>query len=100
MIGCLYVPNGNPVKSEKFGFKLRWFERLIAHAAELLATGAPVVLVGDYNVMPTELDVYKPERWVNDALFRVEVRIPTQSGQGFRFDVGHRSDLIPATIPK
>ena len=74
LVGCLYVPNGNPVKSEKFGFKLSWFERLIAHAAELLATGAPVVLAGDYNVMPTELDVYKPERWVNDALFRVEVR--------------------------
>ena len=74
LIGCLYVPNGNPVKSEKFSFKLNWFERLIAHAAELLATGAPVVLVGDYNVMPTELDVYKPERWVNDALFRIEVR--------------------------
>ncbi len=74
LIGCLYLPNGNPVKSEKFGFKLGWFERLIAHAAELLATGAPVVLAGDYNVMPTDLDVYKPERWVNDALFRVEVR--------------------------
>ena len=74
LIGCLYVPNGNPVKSEKFGVKLSWLERLIAHGAELLATGAPVVLAGDYNVMPTELDVYKPERWVNDALFRVEVR--------------------------
>jgi exodeoxyribonuclease III len=74
LIGCLYVPNGNPVGSEKFGFKLRWFERLIAHGAELLASGAPVVLAGDYNVMPTELDVYKPERWVDDALFRIEVR--------------------------
>ena len=74
LIGCLYMPNGNPVTSEKLSFKLRWFERLIAHAAELLSTGAPVLLVGDYNVMPTELDVYKPERWVNDALFRVEVR--------------------------
>jgi exodeoxyribonuclease III len=74
LIACLYAPNGNPVKSEKFGSKLRWFERLIAHAAELLATGAPIVLVGDYNVMPTELDVYKPERWTNDALFRIEVR--------------------------
>jgi exodeoxyribonuclease-3 len=74
LIGCLYVPNGNPVKSAKFGFKLSWFERLIAHAAELLQTGAPIVLAGDYNVMPTELDVYKPERWVNDALFRIEVR--------------------------
>ena len=68
------MPNGNPVKSDKFGFKLKWFERLIAHAAELLTSGAPVVLAGDYNVMPTELDVYKPERWVNDALFRAEVR--------------------------
>jgi exodeoxyribonuclease-3 len=74
LIACLYMPNGNPVGSEKFGLKLRWFERLIAHAAELLATGAPIALVGDFNVMPTELDVYKPERWVNDALFRVEVR--------------------------
>ena len=74
LIGCLYLPNGNPFRSEKFDFKLRWFERLIAHAAELLASGAPIVLAGDYNVMPTELDVYKPERWVNDALFRVEVR--------------------------
>ena len=74
LIGCLYLPNGNPYPSEKFDFKLRWFERLIAHAAELLASGAPIVLAGDYNVMPTELDVYKPERWVNDALFRIEVR--------------------------
>ena len=74
LIGCLYAPNGNPAPSEKFAFKLSWYERLIAHAAELLSTGAPIVLAGDYNVMPTELDVYKPERWVNDALFRVEVR--------------------------
>lgn len=73
-IGCLYLPNGNPLPGPKFDYKLRWFERLTAHAAELLASGAPVVLTGDYNVMPTELDVYKPERWVNDALFRPEVR--------------------------
>jgi exodeoxyribonuclease III len=74
LICCLYLPNGNPFRSEKFDYKLRWFERLIAHGAELLASGAPIVLAGDYNVMPTELDVYKPERWVNDALFRIEVR--------------------------
>jgi exodeoxyribonuclease III len=74
LIGCLYAPNGNPAGSEKFASKLRWYERLIAHGADLLATGAPVALIGDYNVMPTELDVYKPERWVNDALFRAEVR--------------------------
>jgi exodeoxyribonuclease III len=53
---------------------LRWFERLIVHAGELLSLNAPVALVGDYNVMPTDLDVYKPERWVDDALFRPEVR--------------------------
>ena len=74
MVGCLYLPNGNPAPGPKFDYKLRWFERLTAHAAELLDTGAPVVLAGDYNVMPTDLDVYKPERWVDDALFRPEVR--------------------------
>ena len=74
LVGCLYLPNGNPAPGPKFAYKLRWFERLAAHAAELLAAGAQVVLAGDYNVMPTELDVYKPERWVDDALFRPEVR--------------------------
>lgn len=74
VIGCLYLPNGNPVPGPKFDYKLRWFERLIIHAEELFASGLPVVLTGDYNVMPTELDVYKPERWVNDALFRPETR--------------------------
>ena len=74
LIGCLYAPNGNPWPSAKFDYKLRWFERLTAHAATLLATGAPVVLAGDYNVMPTDLDVYAPERWLDNALFRPEVR--------------------------
>jgi len=74
VVGCLYLPNGNPAPGPKFDYKLRWFERLIAHAGALLALDAPVALVGDYNVMPTDLDVYKPERWVDDALFRPEVR--------------------------
>lgn len=74
VIGCLYLPNGNPAPGPKFDYKLRWFERLTAHAAELLASGKPVVLTGDFNVIPTELDVYKPERWVDDALFRPETR--------------------------
>jgi len=74
VVGCLYLPNGNPVPSPKFEYKLRWFDRLTAHAAELLALNKPVVLAGDYNVMPTDLDVYAPERWVDDALFRPEVR--------------------------
>ena len=74
LIGCLYLPNGNPAPGPRFDYKLRWFARLAAHAAELLTTGMPVVLAGDFNVMPTELDVYRPERWVDDALFRPEVR--------------------------
>ena len=73
-IACLYLPNGNPAPGPKFDYKLAWFDRLIEHAAGLLASGEPVVLAGDFNVMPTELDVYKPERWVDDALFRPETR--------------------------
>jgi exodeoxyribonuclease-3 len=74
LVGCLYLPNGNPSPGPKFDYKLAWFERLHAHAAYLLSEKVPVVLAGDYNVMPTELDVYKPERWVTDALFRPETR--------------------------
>jgi len=74
IIGCLYLPNGNPYPGEKFDYKLRWMQRLQQHAAELLATGKPAVLCGDYNVIPAEIDVYKPENWVNDALFRAESR--------------------------
>jgi exodeoxyribonuclease-3 len=73
-IGCLYLPNGNPSPGPKFDYKMGWFKRLTDYAAQLLAAGKPVVLTGDYNVMPTEADVYKPERWVDDALFRPEVR--------------------------
>lgn len=73
-IACLYLPNGNPAPGPKFDYKLGWFKRLQLHALELLALDIPVVMTGDYNVMPTELDVYKPERWVNDALFRPETR--------------------------
>ncbi|PXA98126.1 exodeoxyribonuclease III [Nostoc sp. 3335mG] len=74
LIGCLYLPNGNPAPGPKFDYKLRWFERLTSHAQGLLKTDMPVVLAGDYNVMPTDLDVYAPERWRDDALFRPEVR--------------------------
>jgi exodeoxyribonuclease-3 len=73
-VGCLYLPNGNPAPGPKFDYKLQWFERLTAHAKTLLKSDKPVVLTGDYNVMPTEMDVYKPERWADDALFRPEVR--------------------------
>ena len=74
IIGCLYLPNGNPAPGPKFDYKLRWFERLTSYGQTLLDSGAPAVLAGDFNVMPTDLDVYAPERWVDDALFRPEVR--------------------------
>jgi exodeoxyribonuclease-3 len=74
LIGGLYLPNGNPRPGPKFDYKLRWFERLIDHAQGLLASKLPVMLAGDFNVMPTERDVYKPERWLDDALFAPETR--------------------------
>lgn len=74
VVGCLYLPNGNPVPGEKFDYKLRWFRRLNSYAAELLALELPVLLIGDFNVMPADLDVYAPDRWRDDALFRPEVR--------------------------
>jgi exodeoxyribonuclease-3 len=74
MICCLYLPNGNPAPGPKFDYKMGWFSRLITHASALMESGAPAIITGDFNVMPTEIDVYKPERWVDDALFRPEVR--------------------------
>lgn len=74
VICCIYLPNGNPYPGSRFDYKLKWFKRLSAHAKKLLAYDVPVALIGDFNVMPTELDVYKPEKYVNDALFRKEVR--------------------------
>ena len=74
LIAGLYLPNGNPRPGPRFDYKMAWFDRLIDHAADLLATGAPVVLAGDFNVMPTDRDAYKPARWEDDALFAPEVR--------------------------
>jgi exodeoxyribonuclease-3 len=73
-VGCLYLPNGNPAPGPKFDYKLRWFDRLNGHAAGLLERGGPVVLAGDYNVIPTERDAARPERWADDALFLPETR--------------------------
>src|SRR5690606_10388807 len=77
--------NGNPAPGPKFDYKLRWFDRLAKRAAELVALDQPAVLTGDFNVIPTEHDVYKPERWVDDALFRPETRAAYQKllGQGW-----------------
>lgn len=74
LVGCLYLPNGNPAPGPKFDYKLEWFRRLERHAQALLDLDIPAALIGDFNVMPTDLDVYKPEGWRDDALFRPEVR--------------------------
>jgi exodeoxyribonuclease-3 len=73
-VGCIYLPNGNPAPGPKFDYKLAWFKRLNQYASELMAAGQPVILCGDYNAVPTELDAYKPERWVGDAVFFPETR--------------------------
>lgn len=74
LVGCIYLPNGNPAPGVKFDYKLAWFDALAKYARNLLARDVPVVLAGDFNVMPTDLDVYNPASWRNDALFRPEVR--------------------------
>ncbi|HAD83986.1 MAG TPA: exodeoxyribonuclease III [Brevundimonas sp.] len=74
LVGCLYLPNGNPRPGPKFDYKLAWFERLNRHAAGLLETGAPVVLAGDFNVVPTEADIYNSRSWKKDALLQPESR--------------------------
>jgi exodeoxyribonuclease-3 len=73
-IGCIYLPNGNPQPGPKFTYKLAWFERLKAHAAELHATGLPVILAGDFNVVPTDADIYPTKSWAKDALLQPESR--------------------------
>src|SRR5690606_32440803 len=74
IVGCIYLPNGNPQPGPKFDYKLAWFDRLIAHAAELYASDRPVVLAGDYNVVPTDCDIYDPKSWRKDALLQPATR--------------------------
>lgn len=73
-IASIYLPNGNPIGTEKFSYKLAWIERLIAHARARLADEMPLVLAGDYNVIPEPVDAKRPAAWVNDALFQPESR--------------------------
>jgi exodeoxyribonuclease III len=74
LIGCVYLPNGNPQPGPKFDYKLDWFERLIAHADTLFDLEAPVILAGDYNVVPTDVDIYPTKSWAKDALVQPEAR--------------------------
>lgn len=74
IVACLYLPNGNPQPGPKFEYKLKWFERLIEHAATLIASEHPVIMAGDYNVVPTDFDIYNPRSWLKDALLQPESR--------------------------
>ena len=74
IVACLYQPNGNPQPGPKFDYKLAWFERLIQHAKSLYSSGHPVVMCGDYNVVPTDFDIYNPRSWRKDALLQPESR--------------------------
>ena len=95
LVASIYAPNGNPQPGPKFDYKLAWLKRLNAHAAELYATGAPVVLAGDYNVVPTDLDIYPTKSWDRDALLQPQSRAAYQRllAQGW-------TDAIRALHPK
>ncbi|MEN5379539.1 exodeoxyribonuclease III [Sphingobacterium kitahiroshimense] len=74
VICCLYLPNGNPYPGPKFDYKINWIKRLTKRTKALLAMEIPVILIGDFNIIPTEIDTYKPEKYTDNALFRIEVR--------------------------
>ena len=74
LVGCLYLPNGNPRPGPKFDYKMAWFGRLLIHAESLLAAGVPVVLAGDYNVVPTDADIYATRSYRENALLQPEPR--------------------------
>lgn len=74
LVACLYLPNGNPQPGPKFDYKLAWFDRLIAHARQLFAEGVPVILAGDFNVVPTDLDIYPTKSYADNALLQPESR--------------------------
>jgi exodeoxyribonuclease-3 len=74
IVACIYLPNGNPQPGPKFDYKLRWMDRLRRHAKSLLDTGHPVAIAGDYNVVPTDFDIYDPRSWRKDALLQPESR--------------------------
>jgi exodeoxyribonuclease III len=100
LVASIYAPNGNPQPGPKFDYKLAWLKRLNAHAAELYATGAPVALAGDYNVVPTDLDIYPTKSWDHNALLQPESRAAYQGllAQGWT-DPSARSILKTRRTP-
>ena len=73
-VASIYLPNGNPIKTDKYSYKIKWMERLLHYTQKQLTLEGPLVLAGDYNVIPAPIDVHNPELWVNDALFLPETR--------------------------
>ncbi|WP_293952732.1 MULTISPECIES: exodeoxyribonuclease III [unclassified Sphingobacterium] len=74
VICCIYLPNGNPLPGAKYDYKLNWIERLNKRSKTLLKMNVPAILIGDFNIIPGEIDTYKPEKYSDDALFTKEVR--------------------------
>jgi exodeoxyribonuclease-3 len=97
VVVCLYLPNGNPQPGPKFDYKLAWFERFIDHAAGLCRSGHPVVMAGDYNVVPTDFDIYNPASWRKDALLQPETRECYQRllAQGWTDAIRHLHPDLP-----
>jgi exodeoxyribonuclease-3 len=78
LIVCVYMPNGNPAPGPKFDYKMSWIKRLLTKARSLIELKTPVIITGDFNIVPTDIDAYKPERWVNDAVFFPEPKAAYQ----------------------
>jgi exodeoxyribonuclease III len=95
VVACLYLPNGNPWPGPKFDYKLAWFERLIRHARGLYDCGHPVALIGDFNVVPTDEDIYDPKHWRRNALLQPESR-----EAWFRLLDQGWTDALRKTFPK
>jgi len=95
-VASIYLPNGNPLGTEKFAYKLRWFERLRLHAADLLKLEEPLALCGDYNVIPEPADAANPEAWANDALFQPESRAAFRALKWLGLSDSHELGLEPA----
>ncbi|KUO66650.1 MAG: exodeoxyribonuclease III [Alphaproteobacteria bacterium BRH_c36] len=94
-IACLYLPNGNPLASEKFDYKLAWMQRLENRVQELIADEMPLVVAGDFNVIPMPQDAKRPDAWTNDALFQPESRTAFR-----RLITLGMTDAIRATTPE
>ncbi|WP_346986044.1 exodeoxyribonuclease III [Chryseobacterium sp. POE27] len=79
VICCVYIPNGNPYPGPKYDYKQAWLKRLKKRTREFITMELPAIIIGDFNIIPTAKDVYKPEKWENDALYRIEMRKAYQS---------------------